>query len=266
MGREAGMPVELSHFKIETRSIWGSSEKTLALVENATAARASTWWWISIRTTARARTSGSLFRAGRWPTARRSSQGAALRPGDAGAHRPRNAREAARGGPKDYSYAMVATFQPDPSYEGKTISEINATKGRAATAGRRGGDDSRPDCRGRRADGVSHDGRRRRGADPPLPEHGHRERWRRTEAGAGNPHPRSYGTNARVLAEYVRVRKVISLEDAIRRMTSLPARTFGFRDRGLLREGSGRRPRGVRSGEGAGQGDFRQAASVLRRI
>jgi len=57
------------------------------------------------------------------------------------------------------------------------------------------------------------------------------------EFGVGVPHPRSYGTNARVLAEYVRQRGVLTLEDAIRRMTSLPARTFGFRDRGLVREG-----------------------------
>jgi len=57
------------------------------------------------------------------------------------------------------------------------------------------------------------------------------------EMGAGNPHPRSYGTNARVLAEYVRSRGVLTLEDAIRRMTSLPARTFRLHDRGLIREG-----------------------------
>jgi len=55
--------------------------------------------------------------------------------------------------------------------------------------------------------------------------------------GAGNPHPRSYGTNARVLAEYVRAKGVLTLEDAIRRMTSLPARTFGLKDRGMVREG-----------------------------
>jgi N-acyl-D-amino-acid deacylase len=55
--------------------------------------------------------------------------------------------------------------------------------------------------------------------------------------GDGKPHPRSYGTNARVLADFVRERKTLTLEDAIRRMTSLPARTFGFRDRGLLMEG-----------------------------
>jgi N-acyl-D-amino-acid deacylase len=55
--------------------------------------------------------------------------------------------------------------------------------------------------------------------------------------GAGVPHPRGYGTNARVLAEYVRDQHVISLEEAIRRMTSLPAQKFQLHDRGLLREG-----------------------------
>ncbi|MGH9674457.1 MAG: amidohydrolase family protein, partial [Bryobacteraceae bacterium] len=57
------------------------------------------------------------------------------------------------------------------------------------------------------------------------------------EFGEGMPHPRSYGTNARVLAEFVRRRQSITLEDAVRRMTSLPARTFGLRDRGLIRPG-----------------------------
>jgi N-acyl-D-amino-acid deacylase len=58
-----------------------------------------------------------------------------------------------------------------------------------------------------------------------------------TQLGVGSPHPRSYGTNARVLAEYVRTRGVLTLEDAIRRMTSLPARTFSLHQRGLVREG-----------------------------
>ena len=51
------------------------------------------------------------------------------------------------------------------------------------------------------------------------------------------PHPRGYGNNARVLGRYVRDLKLISLEDAIRKMTSLPAQTFNFRDRGFVREG-----------------------------
>jgi N-acyl-D-amino-acid deacylase len=53
----------------------------------------------------------------------------------------------------------------------------------------------------------------------------------------GAPHPRGYGTNARVLSKYVRDEKVLSLEEAVRRMTSLPAQKFGLKDRGLLKEG-----------------------------
>jgi N-acyl-D-amino-acid deacylase len=55
--------------------------------------------------------------------------------------------------------------------------------------------------------------------------------------GMGLPHPRSYGTFARVLADYVRERNILSLEDAIRKMTSWPAQRMGLTDRGLLREG-----------------------------
>ena len=57
------------------------------------------------------------------------------------------------------------------------------------------------------------------------------------EFGAGVPHPRGYGNNARVLGRYVRELKIITLEDAIRKMTSLPAQTFSLRDRGQIREG-----------------------------
>jgi N-acyl-D-amino-acid deacylase len=57
------------------------------------------------------------------------------------------------------------------------------------------------------------------------------------EFGTGAPHPRGYGTNARVLGHYVREQHVITLEDAIRKMTSQPATAFRFLDRGLLREG-----------------------------
>jgi N-acyl-D-amino-acid deacylase len=53
----------------------------------------------------------------------------------------------------------------------------------------------------------------------------------------GRPHPRFYGTFPRVLGVYVREQKVLSLPDAIRKMTSLPAQIAGFSDRGLLRPG-----------------------------
>ncbi len=51
-------------------------------------------------------------------------------------------------------------------------------------------------------------------------------------------HPRSFGNNARVLGEYVREQKVLTLPDAIRKMTSLPAQTFGLKDRGAIKAGA----------------------------
>ena len=56
--------------------------------------------------------------------------------------------------------------------------------------------------------------------------------------GAGFPHPRDYGAFARRLAVYVRERKVVGLEFAIRSMTSLPAAVFGLKDRGTIRPGA----------------------------
>ncbi len=52
------------------------------------------------------------------------------------------------------------------------------------------------------------------------------------------PHPRAYGTFPRVIARYVRERKTLSLSDAIRKMSSLPAQAMGFYDRGVLKPGS----------------------------
>ena len=55
--------------------------------------------------------------------------------------------------------------------------------------------------------------------------------------GHANPHPRSYGTFARVLGVYVREKHVITLEDAIRKMSGFPADRLRLTDRGLLRPG-----------------------------
>lgn len=55
--------------------------------------------------------------------------------------------------------------------------------------------------------------------------------------GEGFPHPRSYGSFPRVLARYVREQRALTLEEAIRRMTSLPSQQMRLQERGLLREG-----------------------------
>jgi N-acyl-D-aspartate/D-glutamate deacylase len=55
--------------------------------------------------------------------------------------------------------------------------------------------------------------------------------------GNASPHPRSYGTFARVLGRYVRDVKTISLEDAVHKMSAFPAQRIGLNDRGVIREG-----------------------------
>lgn len=60
---------------------------------------------------------------------------------------------------------------------------------------------------------------------------------RLTPFGSGSPHPRAYGTYPRILGRYVRERGTITLEEAVRKMTSFPANRLGLKDRGILREG-----------------------------
>jgi N-acyl-D-aspartate/D-glutamate deacylase len=55
---------------------------------------------------------------------------------------------------------------------------------------------------------------------------------------AGRPHPRTYGSTARVLGTYARERGVVSLERAVAKLTSVPAARLGLRDRGVVREGA----------------------------
>jgi N-acyl-D-amino-acid deacylase len=234
VGREAGMRVEISHLKIDRRRIWGASDQSLALIEKYRREgvdvvadqypydRASTN--LGIRLPSWALAGGKIKERLADPETRRKIA-AEMKENVAGMGEP------------GYGFATVARFTPNPAYEGKTISEITAMKGRAP------GVESEIE--------TIFDLMEAGGAGMIYRLMGEQdiERIMRypftavasdggvTEFGVGNPHPRSYGTNARVIAEYVRSRGVLTMEDAIRRMTSLPARTFALRDRGLLREG-----------------------------
>ena len=55
--------------------------------------------------------------------------------------------------------------------------------------------------------------------------------------GRAVPHPRSYGTFARVLGVYVREKSVLSLEEAVRKMSAMPATRVGLTDRGVIKAG-----------------------------
>ncbi len=235
-GRAGNLRIQLSHFKIDNRKLWGFSEKSLALVEKF-------------------RNEGVDVVIDQYPYDRSSTNLGVTLPSWALADGDEKIRERltqpetrakiktemlkmleSRGIP-DYSYATVAGFAPNRSYDGKTIPDINQLKGRSKSVSNEidtifdlmveGGAQMVYHTMG-----DSDVDRIMKYPNTAIASDGGIRVF-----GEGMPHPRSYGTNARVLAEYVRNRKLLTLEDAVRRMTSLPARTFNFRDRGLIREG-----------------------------
>jgi N-acyl-D-amino-acid deacylase len=139
---------------------------------------------------------------------------------------------------KSYSYALVARYPPDTTYNGKNISEINKLKGRSAKPMQEA------ETILEMVDATNRTQMVYFSMDEKdlirilqYPFNMFASDAGIAKFGAGMPHPRAYGTNARVLGRYVREQKVIRLEEAIRRMTSLPAQKFNLRDRGLIREG-----------------------------
>ncbi|MBM3774273.1 MAG: D-aminoacylase [Acidobacteria bacterium] len=236
VGRENGMRVQLSHFKIDNRRFWGSSEKSLALVEKA-------------------RREGIDVVVDQYPYDRSSTNLGITLPSWALADGPEKVKERLADpstrariasemerkvkalGHKNYSYAVVASCEWDRALESKSISEINRARGRKKKL--RDEIQTILDLIAAGGAQMVYHSMGEKDVDRILrhPNTAVASDGGIREFGVGVPHPRSYGTNARVLGLYVRERGVISLEDAIRKMSSLPARTFGFRDRGLLREG-----------------------------
>ena len=78
-------------------------------------------------------------------------------------------------------------------------------------------------------------------------------------------HPRAYGNFVRVLAKYVREEKVITLQEAIRKLSALPAQNLSLQDRGMLREGYFADVVDLRSAHGPGSRDLRASPSALDR-
>ncbi len=236
IGKSANMPVEVSHFKVSGQQNWGRSKETLPLILNARAAgldvtidqypytASSTalstilpdWALADGQDSINARLSNTSLRKKIKTQMLASLKKRKL---------------------KHWSYAVVAYYRADTSFNGKSIEEINLLLGKKHKAN----DEAE----------TIMDMMKKGGASAVF--HGMSEddvkfimkypfNMFASDAtirilNSGNPHPRGYGTNARVLGKYVREEKVISLEEAIRRMTSLPAQKFQLKDRGLLREG-----------------------------
>jgi N-acyl-D-amino-acid deacylase len=235
IGKAAFIPVQISHFKISGPANWGRSSETLALIEKARAegfdvtidqypyTASSTNLGVRLPDWALAGGQDSLVKRINDPVVKQQIINDML-------------AQLKRYKYKNYSFAVVANHSTDTSLNGKSIAEINLLKGRKPKAREEaltildlmlaGG-----------AQMVYHSMNEKDvqffmkypynmiGADGGV------------ATGRGMPHPRTYGTNARVLARYVREQKIISLEEAIRRMTSLAAQKFQLKDRGMIKEG-----------------------------
>lgn len=236
IGKEAQIPVEISHFKITGKSNWGSSVNTLWQIESARREGID----VTIDQYPYTASSTNLHtRIPSWALAG-GNDSLHLRlqsPGIKQQIIDEMIVELQKNRFPDFSFAVVAYCSHDTSLNGLDINKINLKWNRPNTLqsqaetlleiADRGGAQmiyhqmSEEDVRNIMRSPYS-----MIGADGGV-----------QVFGRGVPHPRSYGTNARVLGKYVREEKIITLEEAIRRMTSLPAQKFGFKDRGLLREG-----------------------------
>ncbi len=236
IGREAKIPVEISHFKLSGQQNWGRSKETVPMIEAA-------------------RKEGIEVTIDQYPYTASSTSISTLIPDEilADGQDSVNARLEKREIKKyvissllkrlkkrklkHFSYAVVAYYSPDTTYNGKSIEQINLMKGKKHK---------------RKAEAETIIDIMKTGGASAIFHGMSEEDIKRImkypfnmfasdatirTLGSGMPHPRGYGTNARVLAKYVRDEKIISLEEAIRRMTSLPAQKFQLNNRGLLREG-----------------------------
>lgn len=235
VGAQANCPVQISHFKISSRSRWGASAITIKMVEDARA-RGQQVTVDQYLYPASSTGIGILFPS--WIFADGKLTERLQDP----ATRARIIREmiekAKQSGFPDFSFAYVASHRANPSFNGKNIAEITAMTRKESTI----------TAQAEQAIEILTAG----GAQMVLQKMSEddvarifRQPFTMIASDAGVidaasdsvPHPRGFGNNARVLGEYVRKRNLVSIEEAIRKMTSLPAQTFRLWDRGLLRPG-----------------------------
>lgn len=222
IGREADIPVMISHIKALGRDVWGQSPQVIALVDEARAA--------GVRVTASQYpydASGTSVEAALIPRWAEVGGAAALlqRISDP-AVRPRLMAEMQknldrRGGPQ----SLLLTASPDKEFVGKTLARIAQERGvspieAAFVIIQKGG-----------ADVASFNMQQ---ADI---KNFMRQDWVMTCSDGSPGHPRKYGTFPEKLRKYVFDEQVITLPFAIRSSTSLPAETLGLKDRGLLKAG-----------------------------
>jgi len=236
VGEATGARVEISHLKVDSPNRWGASAKALAMIDAARArgidVRADQYAYTAASSNLSIRFPSWALEGGRSKIAERLNTPATWE-----TIKREMAALLAERGLRDLSFAIVALYRPDPSLHGLSMRQI---------AQRRKGSDS-ADAQFEAARELQLEG----GAQmvyhfmsdddvDRIMRHPHVSVASDSGVlafGDGVPHPRGYGDNARVLGTYVRARQVIPLEEAIRKMTSLPAAHFRFANRGIVRAG-----------------------------
>ena len=232
IGREAGVPVQLSHHKVMGEKNWGTVDQTLDLVDKATAAGQDVtldqYPYTGSSTTFLAFLPAWSLEGGIESLLGRLNNPAQCR---------RIRDEAERAKPMNWDKVLVAAVSRNENEQflGATIEEVGRKLGlEGADAGlellrRENGPFSIIRF------GMSEEDVERVMRHPQVmvASDGHAL----NQTSTGLPHPRNFGTFARVLGKYVREEENLNLEEAVRKMTSLPARRIGLRDRGLIRPG-----------------------------
>ncbi len=247
--RAAAIPLQISHYKVTAKKLWGSSSRMLSLVE---AARREGLDVTLDEYPYTASSSGlEVLLPDRVLQAEGSVRHALVRRLSEPADRAAIAREIRHRlgeelGREHLDYAVIASMPWRPQLEGKDLRSVNREMGRSDTLEsevetvldlcRLGAASGRGSVCGAQMVYHTMDDRDvERIFQHPLTMVARDGGV--AAAGAGAPHPRSYGTCARVLARFVRERGLVPLEEAVRKMTSLPAARFRFADRGLVKEG-----------------------------
>jgi len=235
IAREGGIRAEISHLKLSGKSSWGQTAKVLAVIEEARGEG------LDITQDQYVYTASSTGLGQLVPDRYRAAEHFREKLADP-EQRARMAAEMKQNlrqnGRDDYGYAVIADYQTDPSLNGMNI--VEAAKKKRGTASLEDQIELILEIQANGgASGVFHGI-----SEADLQQFlRHPNTMFASDSGVrkfqeGVPHPRGYANNARVLARYVRELKLLRLEDAIRRMTSLPALTFRLRDRGVVREGA----------------------------
>ncbi|MFN5055005.1 MAG: N-acyl-D-amino-acid deacylase family protein [Bacteroidota bacterium] len=235
IGREANIPVQISHFKVTGKNNWGRSNETLGMVEEARKqgydVTIDQYPYTASSTNLAVRLPDWALEGG-LDSLRVKMKDPSMRKKILDGMKASQKKDKQ----KDYSFAVVAWYGPDTTMNGKSITQINIDKGRKKNFINEA--NLILDMLAKaNAQMIYHTMNEKDLVyfmkypfNMPAADAG-------ISDGTGMPHPRGYGTNARVLARYVREQKVIGLEEAIRRMTSLPATKFNLKDRGLIMEG-----------------------------